>query len=99
VAARGRPRTRLAAKKKSEPLIEILEPDTLVEPPKENVVVVIEEEEEEEEGVGVMGDERVGVSGNKDKGVAGGVPDEDVNSPPLPERVCFSDFDTIFFFM
>ncbi|WJX21750.1 Casein kinase 1-like protein hd16 [Trifolium repens] len=85
VAARGRPRTRLAAKKKSEPLIEILEPDTFVEPPKENVVVVIEEEEEE--GVGVMGDERVGVSGNKDKGVAGGVPEEDVNSPPLPERV------------
>ncbi|MCI50405.1 hypothetical protein A2U01_0071649, partial [Trifolium medium] len=39
VAARGRPRTRLAAKKKSEPLIELLEPDTYVEPPKENVVV------------------------------------------------------------
>lgn len=76
---RGRPRTRLAAKK-SEPLTQLLIPETL-----KNVV---------EEGVGVMGDERVGVSANKDKGVAA-VPEEDANSPPLPERVC-ADFDTIF---
>ncbi|KAL5066676.1 hypothetical protein RYX36_017563, partial [Vicia faba] len=62
---RGRPRTRLVAKK-SEPLTQQL-------------LVV-------EEGVGVMGDERVGVSANKDKGVAA-VPEEDANSPPLPERV------------
>ncbi|KEH44539.1 casein kinase, putative [Medicago truncatula] len=85
-ATRGRPRTRLAAAKninkssqeEDPPLL--LQPDTfVVEPPKENIVI-------EEEAVGVMGDERVGLSANKDKAVAA-VPEEDANSPPLPERV------------
>lgn len=79
---RGRPRTRLTAKKSDPPLTQLLVPETL------NKVVEVEVEVEEE-GVGLMGDERVGVSANKDKGVAAAaVPEEDANSPPLPERVC-----------
>jgi len=90
-ATRGRPRTRLAAAKNNNkssqedpPLL--LQPDTfVVEPPKENILI----EEEDDEAVGVMGDERVGLSANKDKAVAA-VPEEDANSPPLPERVLTS---------
>jgi hypothetical protein len=92
-ATRGRPRTRLAAAKninkssqEEDPPPLLLQPDTfVVEPPKENIVIE-QEEEEDEEAVGVMGDERVGLSANKDKAVAA-VPEEDANSPPLPERV------------
>ncbi|XP_061348559.1 casein kinase 1-like protein HD16 isoform X2 [Gastrolobium bilobum] len=73
---KGRPRTRLAAKKleREKPLIVISEPDSNIERAKAK--------KNKEEGEGVMGDESGGLSANK--GVA---PEDDANTPPFPERV------------
>ncbi|RDX65587.1 Casein kinase 1-like protein HD16, partial [Mucuna pruriens] len=72
-AARGRPRTRLAAKKleREEPLIPIPEPLIPIPEPRK--------EEKKKEGAGVMGDESGGVSANKGE--------DDTTTPPFPDKV------------
>ncbi|KAJ1385816.1 Serine/threonine-protein kinase, active site [Sesbania bispinosa] len=72
-AEKGRPRTRLAAKKleREKPPIPTPEP-----------VSDKERAKNKKEGAGVMGDESGGLSANK-----GASPEEDANTPPFPERV------------
>ncbi|TKY50595.1 Casein kinase I [Spatholobus suberectus] len=71
--AKGRPRTRLAAREleREEPLIPIPEPLIAIPEPAK--------EEKKEKGVGAMGDESGGLSANKG--------DDDANTTPFPDRV------------